>query len=112
MKTSSILFPLFVVTLSFTSCEKCDLFEKDDEACPVITAESVPQEVIAAHNSTYSAYAVENWFNKDGFFVAAFEKNGDDYFAKYDSGGNFRLEFREDDAEYESGCECEEEDDD
>ena len=98
--------------LPFSSCEKCDLFEKDDETCPVITAESVPQEVMAAYSSTYSAYTVETWFNKDGYYVAAFEKNGEDYFAKYDSGGNFVKEFIEDDSEYESGCECEEEDDD
>lgn len=104
------IFAILIISSFFSSCEKCDLFDKDDDACPIVVAESVPAEVSAAYNTAYPGYTVENWFNKDGYFVAAFEKNDADYFAKYDSGGNFIKEFQEDDSEYESGCECEEED--
>lgn len=108
----NLLF-LLAVTGMLTSCEKWEIGQEEDEiSCPVIAQESIPKVVTDAYTAKYPSVSAEIWFDKNGTYVAAFEKDGKDMFAKFGSDGNFITEFKEDDSEYESGCECEEEDDD
>ena len=100
------LLAIIALTAFFTSCEK------EDQQCPVVKPENVPSSVADGFNAKYTGTTVETWFSKDGMYVAAFEINGEDRFAKFDGKGSFQSEFKEDDGDYDNGCECEEEDDD
>lgn len=102
------LVTLFAVSLLLISCEK----EENENTCAIIGLESIPKSVTDGFTAKYPGVTVENWFDKNGAFVASFEKDRKDLFAKFGSDGNFITEFKEDDSEYESGCECEDEDED
>lgn len=101
-----LIVPLMAILL--LACEKDEI----ENTCPVISSESVPEQIVSGFTAKYPGTTVETWFNKEGSYVAGFEKDGKDRFAKFGSDGNFQNEFKEDDNEFESGCECEDENED
>ncbi len=114
-----LLVILFSTTL-FASCEKCDLFDKDEKPCEIVAVEKVPASVVESFKTKYPAITVDTWFNKDNTgYAAAFTKDNNDMLSLFDNNGNFQSEENEDldddnndNNEDEEGCECETEDED
>lgn len=72
-----ILFAFMSLTL-WTACAKEGKKVEDEPTnhCPVISALSVPAEVIAAFQTAYPKQTVLVWFQKDSTGYAAFFVNG------------------------------------
>ena len=110
------LLLLSVLLITFAGCEKHD--RDDENACPVLAPESVPQATKDAFNAKYKNAVVDTWFNKDNSHVVAkFIIGSKTTFTSFSNTGEFESEkikweneeSDNQDNDDEEGCDCDDE---